>query len=165
MITPQPQESGHWTKVLTNTFGLANGKHYFCGEGQSTRAAWVRGIPAGQLYGYRIEGIFRSVGKALASDFVPELLRASAVGWYSAIVGLLGLVASVVAGLLWDHISHAAVSQNKPRMEAFSIALQAGTVSRGSVPRGPASVNCLFHGLFLKRESRSTPLAGGIGTL
>ena len=24
MITPQPQESGYWTKVLTNTFGLAN---------------------------------------------------------------------------------------------------------------------------------------------
>ncbi|MBZ5687363.1 MAG: hypothetical protein LAP86_20260 [Acidobacteriia bacterium] len=45
--------------------------------------------------------IFRSVGKALASDFVPELLRASAVGWYSAVVGLLGLVASAVAGLLW----------------------------------------------------------------
>jgi MFS family permease len=55
------------------------------------------------------QGIFRSVGKALASDFVPELLRASAVGWYSAVVGLLGMVASVVAGLLWDRVSHAAV--------------------------------------------------------
>lgn len=55
------------------------------------------------------QGIFRSVGKAFASDFVPELLRASAVGWYSAVVGLLGLVASVIAGLLWDHVSHAAV--------------------------------------------------------
>jgi MFS family permease len=55
------------------------------------------------------QGMFRSVGKALASDFVPELLRASAVGWYSAVVGLLELVASVVAGLLWDQVSHAAV--------------------------------------------------------
>ena len=55
------------------------------------------------------QGIFRSVGKALASDFVPELLRASAVGWHSAVVGLLGLVASVVAGLLWHHVSHTAV--------------------------------------------------------
>ena len=55
------------------------------------------------------QGIFRSVGKALASDFVPEALRASAVGWYSAVVGLLGLAASVVAGLLWDRVSHAAV--------------------------------------------------------
>ncbi len=55
------------------------------------------------------QGMFRSVGKALASEFVPEPLRASAVGWYSTVVGLLGLVASVVAGLLWDHVSHAAV--------------------------------------------------------
>ena len=55
------------------------------------------------------QGIFRSVGKAFASDFVPKELRASGVGWYSATVGLLQLVASIVAGLLWDRISHAAV--------------------------------------------------------
>jgi len=55
------------------------------------------------------EGIFRTVGKAFASDFVPEHLRASGVGWYSATVGLLQLIASIVAGLLWDRIGHAAV--------------------------------------------------------
>ena len=55
------------------------------------------------------QGIFRAVGKALASDFVPEHLRASGVGWYSTTVGLLQLVASIVAGLLWDRVGHAAV--------------------------------------------------------
>jgi MFS family permease len=55
------------------------------------------------------QGIFRAVGKAFASDFVPEHLRASGVGWYGTTVGLLQLVASVVAGLLWDRVSHAAV--------------------------------------------------------
>ena len=55
------------------------------------------------------QGISRSVGKAFASDFVPENLRASAVGWYSTTVGLLQLVSSIVAGLLWDLIGHAAV--------------------------------------------------------
>jgi len=55
------------------------------------------------------QGIFRAVGKVFASDFVPEPLRASGVGWYSTTVGLLQLVASVVAGLLWDRIGHAAV--------------------------------------------------------
>jgi MFS family permease len=55
------------------------------------------------------QGIFRSVGKAFASDFVPEHLRASGVGWYSTSVGLLQLVASVVAGRLWDQVGHAAV--------------------------------------------------------
>jgi MFS family permease len=55
------------------------------------------------------QGIFRAVGKAFAADFVPEHLRASGIGWYSTTVGLLQLVASVVAGLLWDRIGHAAV--------------------------------------------------------
>lgn len=60
------------------------------------------------LYGF-YQGIFRTAGKAFASDFVPEHLRASGVGWYSTTVGLLELFASVVAGLLWDRIGHAAV--------------------------------------------------------
>jgi MFS family permease len=60
------------------------------------------------LYGL-YQGIFRAVGKAFASDFVPEKLRASGVGWYSSTVGLLELVASVVAGLLWDRVGHATV--------------------------------------------------------
>ena len=51
----------------------------------------------------------QAVGKALATDFVPDRLRASGIGWYNATLGVLGLVASVVAGLLWDHVSHAAV--------------------------------------------------------
>lgn len=55
------------------------------------------------------QGIFRAVGRAFASDFVPERLRASGVGWYSTAVGLLQLVASVVGGLLWDQIGHVAV--------------------------------------------------------
>ena len=36
-------------------------------------------------------------------------LRASGIGWYNTTVGLLQLVASVAAGLLWDHVGHAAV--------------------------------------------------------
>ena len=55
------------------------------------------------------QGIFRTVGKAFASHLVPEGLRASGIGWYNATVGLLQLVASVVAGLLWDRVGHAAV--------------------------------------------------------
>jgi MFS family permease len=55
------------------------------------------------------QGIFRAVGKAFASDFVPQQLRASGVGWYSTTVGLMQLVASIVAGLLWDQIGHTAV--------------------------------------------------------
>ena len=60
------------------------------------------------LYG-AYQGIFRSVGKALATDLVPDRLRASGIGWYSTTLGLLGLTASIVAGQLWDHVGHAAV--------------------------------------------------------
>jgi MFS family permease len=55
------------------------------------------------------QGIFRSVGKAFASDFFPAHLRATGIGWYSAIVGLSGLAASLVAGQLWDLVNHEAV--------------------------------------------------------
>jgi MFS family permease len=55
------------------------------------------------------QGIFRAVGKALASDYVPDQLRASGIGWYNTTVGFSGLVASLVAGRLWDQAGHAAV--------------------------------------------------------
>jgi MFS family permease len=54
------------------------------------------------------QGIFRAVGKTLATDFVPGDLRASAVGWYTATVGITGLVASIVGGELWERIDPAA---------------------------------------------------------
>jgi MFS family permease len=60
------------------------------------------------LYG-AFQGIFRAAGKALATDLVPERMRASGLGFYSATIGVQGLVASIVAGLLWDHVGHAAV--------------------------------------------------------
>jgi MFS family permease len=55
------------------------------------------------------QGIFRAAGKTLAASFVPDHLRASGVGWYNTTVGLLQLVASVIAGLLWDRVGHTAV--------------------------------------------------------
>jgi MFS family permease len=55
------------------------------------------------------QGIFRATGKSYASDFVPKHLRASGIGWYSTVVGLSGLLASIVAGQLWDHVSHTSV--------------------------------------------------------
>jgi MFS family permease len=78
----------------------------YAGFALSQQVVWVAAMFV--FYGL-YQGIFRSVGKAFASDFVPDQLRASAVGWYSATVGLLQLVASVVAGLLWDRVGHAAV--------------------------------------------------------
>ena len=58
------------------------------------------------LYGV-FEAAYRAVGKALATDFVPADLRASGVGWFSATVGLSGLIASLVGGQLWTHVGPA----------------------------------------------------------
>jgi len=60
------------------------------------------------LYGL-FQGIFRAVGKAYAVDFVQPEMRASAVGWYGTATGLSNLIASIVAGVLWDKVGHAAV--------------------------------------------------------
>ena len=49
------------------------------------------------------EATFRPIGRAITSDLVPEELRATAMGWYSATAGLFQLIASVVGGLLWDY--------------------------------------------------------------
>ncbi len=60
------------------------------------------------LYGV-YQGIFRAVGNAFASDFVPENMEATAIGWFNATVGLSSLVASITAGLVYDKIGHPAV--------------------------------------------------------
>jgi MFS family permease len=59
------------------------------------------------LYGI-YQGSFRSVGRVFASDLAPEQMRASGIGWFSATVGLCQLIASLVAGFLWDHFGHTA---------------------------------------------------------
>lgn len=82
-------------------FGIA-----YLGFALATGISMIAGLFV--FYGL-YEGIFRSVGKAFASDFVPEHLRAGGIGWFSTTVGLLQLIASVVAGLLWDKVGHAAV--------------------------------------------------------
>jgi MFS family permease len=45
----------------------------------------------------------------LAPQPIEQKAAASRVGWYGTTVGLLQLVASVVVGLLWDRVGHAAV--------------------------------------------------------
>ncbi|MCH4143982.1 MFS transporter [Acetobacter peroxydans] len=72
------------------------------------------------IYGV-YQGIFRSIGKALAADLVATELRATGIGWYSATIGLFQLVASVIAGELWDHIGHAAVFYNGAIFAAVGI--------------------------------------------
>lgn len=60
------------------------------------------------MYGI-YQGIFRAVGRAYAADFVPEAMRASGVGWFNTVVGISGLAASILAGVVYDKVGHSAV--------------------------------------------------------
>src|SRR5579859_757699 len=59
------------------------------------------------LYGV-YQGIFRAVGKAMVTDLIPANLRPTGIGIYSAVIGLTGLLASVVGGVLWDKVNPSA---------------------------------------------------------
>lgn len=55
------------------------------------------------LYG-AYQGVFRSVGKTMATDLAPNNLRATSVGLYSSVVGMASLIASLVGGELWQSV-------------------------------------------------------------
>jgi MFS family permease len=48
------------------------------------------------------------VGRALVADLVPSERRGSALGLYHGGVGLMALLSSIIAGLLWDHVGASA---------------------------------------------------------
>ncbi len=88
------------------------------------------------------QGIIRSVGKALASDYVSSRLRAGAIGWYNTTIGVSSLAASLVAGRLWDTVGHAAVFIYGAAFAAVgvlaSVVLIPSVVSQVGEPSEPA---------------------------
>jgi MFS family permease len=70
------------------------------------------GSAAGAWCGFLVYGVYMAVadgnGRALLAQMSPSDRRATAFGAYHGVVGLAALPASVVAGLLWDHVSPAA---------------------------------------------------------
>ena len=43
------------------------------------------------------------VGKAMAVDLLPEESRATGLGWHGLVTGIGAIIASSMAGVLWDH--------------------------------------------------------------
>ncbi|WP_447976939.1 MFS transporter [Candidatus Nitrospira bockiana] len=60
---------------------------------------WVLYLLYGAYY-----GLTYGTAKALIADLVPEPLRGTAYGTHSAVVGILDLPASVIAGVLWQGV-------------------------------------------------------------
>jgi predicted MFS family arabinose efflux permease len=73
----------------------------YAGFGFSTNIALIGVLFV--FYGV-YQGIFRAVGKAMATDFLPSELHASGIGWFTTVVGVSGLVASIVGGQLWTRV-------------------------------------------------------------
>jgi len=72
------------------------------GVATGARVVW----PLFALYGLYI-ALTDGVTKAYITDLVPPAQRGGALGLYAATTGLMALVSSVLAGLLWDHVSPA----------------------------------------------------------
>jgi MFS family permease len=63
--------------------------------------------PIFALYGAHL-GLTQGAAKAWISDHAPAELRGTALGLYQLGLGVALLTSSVLAGVLWDHLSHAA---------------------------------------------------------
>lgn len=77
----------------------------YAGFALVTRSLFV--WPLFAIYGIYI-ALTDGVTKALITDLVPAGRRATAIGTYGTLTGLAALVASLVAGVLWDRVSTAA---------------------------------------------------------
>jgi MFS family permease len=66
---------------------------------------WIWGLFA--LYGVYL-AINDGVSKALISDVAPKEAKGRAMGTFYMVTGFATLLGSLSAGILWDHVSHAA---------------------------------------------------------
>ncbi|MBC7714863.1 MAG: MFS transporter [Rhizobacter sp.] len=55
------------------------------------------------IYGLYM-GATEGIGKAMAIDLAPQNLKASSIGVLGTVTGICTIVASTVAGILWDHV-------------------------------------------------------------
>jgi len=89
--------------------------------------------PLFAAYGLYI-ALTEGISKAYITDLVPTTQRGGALGLYAATTGLMALVSSVLAGLLWDRVSPAA-----PFYLGGITALGAAVAVGVLIPRRPAS--------------------------
>lgn len=66
---------------------------------QNTASIWLAFV----LFGLH-RGALDTVQKVFVSELVPEAYRASGLGGFQMVIGLVALPSSVIAGLLWDNI-------------------------------------------------------------
>lgn len=92
------------------------------------------------VYGFYY-GMAYGTAKALVADLAPAHLRGAAFGTYSAVLGILDLPASLIAGILWQGVgSWAGFGPTAPFLFGAAMALIAA-IAMIFVPRGQQEVS------------------------
>lgn len=122
-------------KVALLGFAIFAGVYAWMALARSQGAAW--GV-------FAVYGVYMAIadgnGRALLAEFAPGERRGTAFGAYHMVVGVAALPASVMAGLLYDHVSAAA-----PFWVGTAAAVLAGLLMLALVPepravrKGPRS--------------------------
>jgi len=89
--------------VMIAGFTVFGGVYLGMGFASTPAQVWILFAAYG-AYMAMTDGIAR----AFVSDLTPRATRATALGAYTMAIGLMALLASVMAGLLWDHVGVAA---------------------------------------------------------
>ena len=84
-------------RVLVTGWLLYAGVYFGLARVESTGSLWLLFGLYGVYY-----GLVHGTAKAFVTDLVPEDLRGTAFGTYHALLGLLDLPASIIAGVLWQ---------------------------------------------------------------
>ena len=101
------------------------------GLAQTAWQAWALMAVYGVYY-----GLAYGVANALIADLIPENVRGTAYGTYNAVVGLMAIPASVIAGVLWTGVgSWTGFGPSAPFLFGGSLALIAALLMAVWLPR------------------------------
>jgi MFS family permease len=98
------------------------------------------GFASSQMHVWALFGVYgiymamtEGVARAFVSDLVPRETRATAIGAYTMVIGIVAFLSSLMAGLLWDHVGVAA-----PFLVGGSTALLSAVLMLVLIPRRTA---------------------------
>jgi MFS family permease len=101
------------------------------GMAQTSWQVWVLYAVYGLYY-----GLAYGTSKAMVADLVPENVRGTAYGTYNAVLGILDLPASIIAGVLWQGIgAWQGLGASAPFLFGAAMSLLAAVLLRFWLPK------------------------------
>jgi len=101
------------------------------GLAQTSWQVWLLYVVYGLYY-----GLAYGTSKAMVADLVPENVRGTAFGTYNAVLGILDLPASIIAGVLWQGIgAWQGLGASAPFLFGAAMSLLAAVLLRFWLPK------------------------------